>query len=121
MTSVSCTYGCTGTGQSAYFAFIGSLSSFRGYLNEEFNQAIVALAESHRWRPFSLDLSVPSISTLNPDGVPLETSWTNVEHRLVKKYGRLPSALLFAVKFHWNYVRVARLGARRDHMPNTQM
>lgn len=89
-----------------YNALVGSVGSFHGYLNEEFNQIVVELSTRHRWQ------SVPP----STDGV---ASTKLPEDRA---YGREPSTLLFLLKFHWNYGLLAKLGPRLVHdLPDTTM
>lgn len=105
-----------------YSAFVGSLASFRGYLNKEFNRVVVELASTHQWRVLSLPVATFPTSIDTDKVAPSRLGWIDVEHKLVTEHGRPPSALLFVLKFHWNYGVLAQLGRRHDrHTTDSNM
>jgi hypothetical protein len=100
--------------ESPYYAFVGNNASFRGYLNAEFHQIIQNIAADRRWTSLGVD----------DDGggdrkAARVLTWSSIDRRAIEKYGHLPAALLFTLKFHWNYAAMAQLGTQRRHQGGT--
>lgn len=79
----------------------------QGYLNEEFHLVVATLASrasSQQWRTFTVEAGRRSRSGL------ASPSWDGLKRRAIALYGRVPSALLSVVKFHWDYVALSQLG-----------
>lgn len=91
-------------------AFVGNLDSFRGYLNDEFNQLIVELATRHQWRALQLDVA----RALLPIAGRKKGGWAN--RGLVAANDYAPSTLLFVLKFRWNYGVITQLGLQHDRI-----
>lgn len=102
-------------------AFVGSLGSFRNYLNEEFNRVIVELAATDQWWALSPRVPPTIMNTAN-SGTSTTQGWAELERQLITEHGRPPRALLFVVKFHWNFGTLAQLGRRCDrHLTDTDV
>jgi hypothetical protein len=97
-----------------YYAFVGNNASFRGYLNEEFHQIIQNIAADRRWKSIGVDDDGGGDS--NAARV---LTWSSIDRRAIETCGQLPAALLFLLKFHWNYAAMAQLGTQRRHQGGT--
>lgn len=91
----------SGAACEPYFAYYGREASYKGYLNEEFHLLLQGLASPRfRWRHISVDKP------------PKETTWLDVEEASGRQHGCAPSALLFVIKFHWEFANLVQLGPR---------
>jgi hypothetical protein len=97
--------------EGGYFALVGDSASFRSHINGETYQMLNELSTRYQWR----HLSIKKALRKSRDGAPNRTSWAHLERQAVTDYGCLPSALLFVIKFHWNYLALERLGPRLGH------
>jgi hypothetical protein len=106
-------------GHKTYKALVGSMASLHGYLNQEFNQMVVELTARHRWNRLPPSSHTRSTKLLVGEA---HGSWPEIESRAIAVHGHTPSALLFIVKFHWNYRTLVNLGPRLPHhLPGTNM
>lgn len=94
-----------------YYAFIGHVALFRGYLNDEFNQIIAYVARDAHWKSLALEDNNDRVKARRGARSRGAPTWARIQHQAVEQYGSMPAALLFFLKFHWNYAAMAQLGA----------
>lgn len=107
----------TGQFVSTYYAVVGKTSELHGYLNDEFHQLTSTLLSpanaGKKWRaiPLERDASMPGGDDSEAEHTLFRCSgaWNDLERKATALYGRTPSVLLFALKFHWNYATLARM------------